>query len=291
MTGDGELVLGNYVVCVIDLLGQKGTLAGWSKLPVDGKLTDQCLQSIKQSLGTVEWFRNAFKNFFESFQPHSSEELAKAGADPQFAARLDSLSAAKVSVQQFSDTFVFYSPLRNDHGDFITGSIYKMFHACCMANLLSLAGRVPFRGGIAVGAGCEIEKGNFYGPALAIAHQLENEVASYPRIIVDKQLMDFLRNHRAFSKDPHLSAVGEERAQQALRMTCLDDDGRSMIDFAGPLFVQTYEEVAEGMREALKRALAFVQSEQAVFKEAGNRKLEERYQRLLNYFARCGHLS
>lgn len=177
-----------YVMCLIDILGQKKHLQRWAMLPSDGKPSDEFVEALKRTVGTVLSFREMFEGFFSRF-----------GRPPQQAAMLDRLPLTQqeqfmriresrpLPTQQFSDTFVFYAPLTNSHGDVSGATFFQMLTAAASAVLYGLATKAPIRGAITVGAGMEISAGNFYGPALAEAHSLESEVAEYPRVVLSEE--------------------------------------------------------------------------------------------------------
>lgn len=55
-----------------------------------------------------------------------------------------------------------------------------------------MASKKAFRAGVEVGLGTELDNGEIYGPVLYKAYELESKVAEYPRIVVGKELINYL---------------------------------------------------------------------------------------------------
>jgi hypothetical protein len=276
-----QVAIEHHVVCIIDVLGQKEALQEWSALPKQGE-SPKFVQALKRSIGTVMAFRRAFADFFAQFEvshiPPST--LSQLPADAQQIFRRNSECVLKW--QQFSDTFVFYAPLRNASGDVSPTALYRMLSACAMAMLFSLAGKVAIRGGICVGLGMELTAGSFYGPALAVAHHLESEIAQSPRIVVSQEIVEFTRLKTGFSQEPKLDQVMTAIANTCGELIALDEDGRAIIDFLGYHIRDLAGEGAQVWAQ-IPALREFVDQEVARFRAQDNPKLLLRYTRLQKY--------
>ena len=278
-----DLDIRYHVVCLIDILGQKQRFAGWSDIPDDFRPTPPFALALQQTVGAVLGFRDMFNDLFETFdkQRISDENLEQLDVE-QRQAYERYRDCSRLKTQQFSDTFVFYSPLTNSSGDLTVTPLYRIFGACCISMLSSLIAKLPLRGAVAIGTGTELEDGNFYGPALAKAHSLESEVAAYPRIIVSKEAVSFMRHVQAHRGEYLLDAMAE-MAKVCESVVCMDTDNVPIVDFIG----RAYQEIEGGEHRetirAIETAYAFVMSERKRFDREGNDKLEERYQRLQKY--------
>ena len=140
-----------------------------------------------------------------------------------------------------------------------------------------------FRGAISVGAGVEIEPGNFYGPALATAHALESEIAGYPRVVLSQETVDLVFRDSGFSLDPEIEFVSSAYQVQHIRpLVHKDMDDQMIVDFMG-------EELYSGVStepdviSAVGKAYHFAYSELSRYKAESNEKLAERYSRLVQY--------
>jgi hypothetical protein len=282
---ESEVLVGFHVVCLIDLLAQKERLKAWAA-PISAPLSPEITIALKKTVGTVEWFRQAFSEFFAA--------SAKSALPPTL---IDTLPADKrdlfvrcgqsaLEIQQFSDTFVFHSPLQNAHRDCTMMPFYQMLVACCWAVPLSLAGGVPLRGSICLGNGLKLRAGDFYGPALAEAHELESKHVGCPRVILSDEATKMLRGGAGFSDEPLIEAVMQTMRARCLRMVCEDTDGRVIVDYLGEEAHGLANKSSESMSlhlQAVEKAYRFVTSEQARFLCANNEILHKRYSLVRQY--------
>jgi hypothetical protein len=271
-----------YCACVIDVLGQKRLLANWSNLPDNGVLTQEYLQAIKKTVGTVLGFKDHFLSFLDQFDRGPRPQRFAALPKDKIAL-YDRAKSCIVHVQRLSDTFVFSSPIQNDHGDISVFPVYRILAACIMAMRVSLAAKVPLRGAISIGTGVELEDGGFYGPALAEADSIERRVASYPRIVVAESVCKFLQSGRAYSPHPLIAQIMEQMSALCRDMICRDDDQEWIVDFLGARAREVLGS-DEGFPPTVKPGYEFVKSEAERFRMAGDAKLAERYNCLLKYF-------
>jgi hypothetical protein len=103
-------------------------------------------------------------------------------------------------VSQFSDSIILSRP----SSDFLALFIVDV----CLFQIYAIYHGFLVRGGIAVG---ELHHGDHavFGPALVSAYRLESEIALYPRIVLDEQMLPFfeLSHNPGLSdfiiKDPH----------------------------------------------------------------------------------------
>jgi hypothetical protein len=227
--------LGYYVVCVIDLLGQKDKLKGWVTLPTDGQMTPSFQKALKDTIGGVLRFNESFNNFFEaSKQPTHYSAFINANMNGKDRDLYHRLKDDKLGMFQFSDTYVFYAPLATSNGELSVLPVYSILTACCMAMLLSLAAKIPLRGGIHIGTGIKIPELSFYGPALAKAHELESKEAQYPRVVVSDEVFKFVQH----TPLPTGSSVNDRWIIKILNhcqeMLAIDGyDGKPFVDWLG----------------------------------------------------------
>jgi hypothetical protein len=274
-----DLMVRYYVVCIIDLLGQRQKLAGWSQLPVDGKPTPDFMRAMKDSVGTVLWFREKFTEFFNEFEKTQLDTQRLNSLSPQQRKLFDRFRHSNLQIQQFADTFVFFAPIGNEHGDRTVEPVFRIVSACCMAMLVSLAAKLPLRGAISIGSGAQLQPGSLYGPALVTAHHLESEIAESPRVVVDNELLRYLKG-TGYSDEPMIEALSLKLAETCRSFLCTDSDNRLIVDFLG--------EAAKGISEGpiidmVKPLYDFVCSEHNKYSELGNQKLVDRYAALRNY--------
>lgn len=278
---EGHIFFAYHVVCLVDVLGQKDKLAQWATLPDDGQVTQEFIQALRQTVGTVLAFRDQFVDLFNRFdQCTMPNKLTVLSVEQQ--QQYHRFKTGDVKVQRFSDTFLFSSQIPNTYGDVSIMPIYRVVTACGTAMLTSLATKTPVRGAICIGAGAELEDKSFYGPALAEAYRLESDVADYPRVVVSPAVCQFLVEGQTYSLDRDINQIMRQMANTCRSLLHRDEDGHWTVDFLG-----------KGMRkligpnprfvEAVERAADFVRSEATRFREVGNKKLAIRYELLWRY--------
>ncbi|MFO8013099.1 MAG: hypothetical protein R6X20_07320 [Phycisphaerae bacterium] len=280
---DDEVWVGYYVVCLVDLLGQKAGLDKWAQLPPDLQPTPALINALKETAGSVQAFRQMFESYFQEWeQPHFSQ--AWIDSLPQDKKDLYWRSKdCRLSTQQFGDTFVFFSPTSNSSGDVSMDGMLRILVACCWAMTFSLAGRVPLRGAICVGTGMELDEHNFYGPALAKAHFLESKVAGHPRVVLSREAVRFVQGNAGFSEAPTIEALMKQVAATCRTLLCEDEDGQVIVDFLGKGCLGVQGEVDSEMVSAVEKAYRFVCSEALRFGQEGDTKHAERYTLLRRY--------
>lgn len=302
-----HITVGVYAVCLIDILDQKRKLASINDIPLEA--STQFIAALKDTVGVVESFRDLFQRCFleytSSCSPEDSYERYSQPLPQSHTHTLPPLNEAKkaayrrimespLNIQQFSDTFVFYSPLATLHGDISPNPLYLMILASASAMMISLAAGHPIRGAIHIGRGVELAENNFYGPALAEAYHIENHVAQYPRIVVSKNVLGFFQKG-VFSKDAAINQFMKMCATKCQQFLSQDSDGEYIVDFMGRAMRSIPESSHPDTLDAMQKAYSYVSKERTHFQSQNNdhkkvsRKkssLAERYDALYQYMTR-----
>ena len=287
-----EYVVQSYVVCIVDLLNQSERLQKWPALPRDGRSTPELVEAVDETADTVRDFRELFEGFFEGYgkRKMTDEELGQLAPEKrrEFLRIRERIREADLKTRQFSDTFVFYAPDVNSHGDQTGDVLDRMVGAAAFGLLTGLAEGNPSRGAITVDDGTEIEgtenePSNFYGPAMARAHEMESKIAEYPRVVLTREAVEFANRKGGFSGDTEVERllVAVHRSQSSL--LCTDADGMTIVDFMGEIFQSIVSTMAPEYAGLGSRAYDFARSEAARFEQEGNVKLSGRYHQLLHY--------
>ncbi len=277
-----EYVIQSYIVCIMDLLGQSQRLKGLETLPRDGRPTPQMIEAFRETVGVVRNFREMFEGFFEQFSKIKVTEQELGRLAPEQREQFLRIREAVRTTQQFSDTFVFYAPVNNSFGDPTGAALHSVLGAAALALLVGLAGGVPSRGAITVGTGTEIDRGNFYGPALVMAYEMESQIAEYPRVVLTHEAVEFAHRRSGFSRDAEIERLLVHYHQSPPGLLCTDSDGMTIVDFMGEEFQSILSDMPEFAGMA-SQAYRFARSEAARFESEGNAKLARRYNQLLHY--------
>lgn len=129
---------------------------------------------------------------------------------------------------QFSDSVVKWTPLDSPANraapcGLVFDELLGLGHA---QGELANAG-IWVRGGVALG-GMAYETEHVFGPGLVRAHILESQVAVYPRIVIDPELLAQVRSRAEFRKDTHDAAKELGTLRAMLRR---DTDGLWWVDY------------------------------------------------------------
>ena len=142
---------------------------------------------------------------------------------------------------------------------------------------------MPIRGAIDVGLGIECWGNEIYGPVLVQVHDLEQNVAQLPRIVVGDGLVQYMRYAGAQWQGSDIADRFRCKTVKLCReMVSNDRDGVNFVDFLGKTARMIYAADAHFPDDA-KKALEFVAREHERFVQACDQKLAERYGRLRCY--------
>ncbi len=279
---DHEDVIQSYVVCIMDLLGQSERLQDWATLPGDGRPSPELIKAFDETVGNVRGFRVMFEEFFDQFREIklTHEELGR--LTPEQREQFSRMRESVRTTQQFSDTFVFYAPVVNSFGDPTGAALYSVLGAAALALLAGLAQEVPSRGAITLGTGTEIDLGNFYGPALVMAYEMESQIAEYPRVVLSQEAVEFAHRRSGFSRDAEIERLLVQHHESPPALLCTDSDGLTIVDFMGKEIQSIVSAIPE-IAGIGSQAYRFARSEAARFESEGNTKLARRYNQLLHY--------
>ncbi len=230
---DVQVYVGSFVAGFFDLLGQQDRLR---EIHLDlceesEEQLQRLRESIKNSYGVVVGFRNVFQLFFDGFS-ESDGDLTPLTEEQR--AEYRAYTAHEIQMQPMSDSVLVYTPACGPGGKVSLKGIFGLLAAAAGSMLTCLAAGHPLRGGIDLGTSMIVDNKEFYGPALARAYALESKIAQYPRIVVGKELIEFLE---VFARSGSLE-IEHQMAKQvatACLELCADDvDGEVFIDFLGP---------------------------------------------------------
>ena len=184
-----ELQYSLYLVAYIDVLGQRSRIR---ELPFPDAQTDKSkiTEKLKGTAGVVLGLRNTFKDLFEivaSPGPLISSLPKDQKKNAQRFTKCD------IRFHGFSDSIAISVPLinQNENCEEMNG-IHACLFSLCSVLLMSLAVGHPIRGGVDIGPCLSLSSTEVYGAALEKAYYLEANVADYPRIVVGRDLFNYI---------------------------------------------------------------------------------------------------
>lgn len=272
-----------YMVLMLDLLGQGQRLRQLTGIPQTEQEKMEFVSVVRETFGYVETLRDCFKTYFEG----CSQESDFAKSLPEDArAKIRSLAESRVLVHAFSDSLIVSVPLKSiDENSTPTNSVRAAMVAAAGISLFHLSVGRPLRGGLDVGVGTQMQSGEVYGAGLERAHHLESKLAEYPRILVGRTLIDYLRWIESLDVKTNFGRNAKANADLCRRMLLVDpSDGRVMLDFLGDSFREAVDGRVE--RKVLDDAYTFVRDQQLTCARNGNDLMAARYFRLRSYFER-----
>lgn len=272
--------IGYYIVGFLDLLGQQDRMRSLSGLPdkSDDAQMEKFREALKGTYGVVTGMRGMFEGYFKSF---SNTKTNLGMLTPEQRKTYKSLNNNPIQIKPFSDSIVIFSPLRTDIAKCPTRGIWGILTAAASTVLFSLAQGHPIRGGIDIGLGMEIKKGEIYGPSLSRAYTLESKIAGYPRIVVGKELITYLQTTASQTQGDICSQVNAITASECLKILTEDDDGCAIVDFLGEYYFKTLDIAKE--RDIIDKAFQNVIKFSEKYKKEKNTKLAFRYTILRSY--------
>jgi hypothetical protein len=270
----------NWIVGMLDILGQQKVMEDLDF--VNSQMSQPDVEKFNKGVAAVYHATQLLHESVNAWIDMSIKaSISAAGAAASSLTAPDITPSHKLKWQRFSDGVVVYTSLADCpvHDPF--RSLYFLIGGCAYAMLSMLANGTPIRGGIALGAGCEFQDSELYGPVLARAHYLESEIAGYPRIVVEQRV------HRFLLAGIHDSDGGKRtEADRTLPRLCLemlhpDVDGNMIVDFLSPVIFKQLGIPCD--RNMIGGAMAFANSQYDEHRKNRCSKLAFRYANLLTY--------
>jgi hypothetical protein len=277
------------MVAFLDILGQKEAFEGVNGIPETDEQKEQLTNALKHTVGFVEHFRSWFNIFFDQVsQPINFQDIVPA----EWLEHASQMSSSKIITKHFSDSLVVFIPLQTDtHHCSNVNSIYAALSACGAMFLLALFCKHAVRGGIEIGAGCTLESGEIYGPALNMAYHLESSVAQHPRIVVGGKLINYLLQRVNEKISNEFSEYCRSRARMCHSMIMEGHDGFPELNYLGDEFHELFAVLKKPIggkephvKEIITGAAEFIRFEKQRHIMRGDHKLAGRYSLLERYF-------
>ena len=301
-----------YAACLVDLLGQQEELSGWSLEDKQGTFRDlskdDMLAPIKNTIGSVMRVKEYFLASITGFYSQSQTDASYKGIPEEMLRDYRQVKKFEfenqISIQQFSDTLVFYAPVSFPDLQHVSLLHFvAQIQACAIAMFQFWQEKKYFRGGITVDYGTYHDQCGFYGPVLAHAHYLEAKIAQYPRVVVSKRcfaLMNAVINSEGNStKKSYYETIRRVFIED---FTYQDDDGFVCVDYLGehmPSYLSTIGETEQTAKvhqifaNACDREEEYREKEEASQskeQKEENGKIHQRYKRMRKYIERRLHI-
>lgn len=278
---------GYFIVGLVDILGQGKRLLSYDDPPPTGLQDREKLEKLRsETLSRIRQFRRDFHDQFLGYEKTIARSPLNCIGGP-VGAFLDSLGSEPIGVHPFSDLIALSLPLRSSRKTVSMEGVFLMIATFGMAGLFALYRGQPVRGGIELDVAWPISHEGapkeIYGPALAKAYYLESRVAEYPRIVVGRNLYDFISLNAKLkdSNDPNRTYANLTHS-----LLVMDDDKRIVINPYSDWYRNG--KLRARHRQVTQRCFAFTSGELEKFKSSGDEKLTARYSRLKSFIEKYG---
>lgn len=284
MSQGQKVELCHWVVAFVDLLGQSDKMREVSRL-IDSGEEDKAVEGMKQIYFDHKGFNEAFHGSLISNQDNAINPTIP--LPPNIAEEEhQAVFSRNLKMQVFSDAAMFYLPLVEDGNNQPIFGINTLLSVLGIQMLSFLAQGRPFRCGIEVGFGMEMEEGKLIGPPILHAYELENKRAQYPRIVVGDGLVEYLKNIEQVGLQ-NATDVQNKASKSLARISNswlgIDIDGETILNYLSADFLKKLPK--EKTNEIVSLAYKFADKEQARHRDQKNSKLAIRYACLETYLA------
>lgn len=279
---DKTLTAGYYVVGFFDILGQKDALRTLSGLPnsSDAEDINNFHRVLKSTYGAVAGFRKMFSAFFDGYNKSRPPPFELTNEQH---ALLKGMVGNSIKSHTFSDFITVYCALKKDEDTLLPiKSVYGVLRSAAATSLSSLAMKHPVRGALDIGVGIEIDSNEVYGAPLARAYELESTIASYPRIVIGKELLEYIAISQMLEGTDIISVATREIAEACAKLLVEDSDGVVFVDFMGKEILDSLVDPSQ-MRAVVLKSYDFVVGEYEKFTKNNSIKIANKYSLLKEY--------
>lgn len=296
MTGNDECgIPQNYIVAMIDILGQKEKLKEHQFLTEteEGQALLRTPEgrrrfevASQETYGRVLDLQENFKKQQEIYYRSISENKGIQCLSKEDRLAVEDI-VTSVSFKFFSDTIVIYAPLTSENELKTRFNIASILNACAQLMYYNFAQGIFFRGGIDIGIGIEFPNNNgVYGLVLNKAYNLESNIAQYPRLVVGGQLRKLIRSKERKTKYSEFCEGLNNRLDGfSNSIIAKDKDGEYIIDFLGKGLadIALNFDVPRSQKYVMDAVLE-IAKQYNMFLNQGNTKLCGRYTLLKEYY-------
>jgi hypothetical protein len=277
--------LSYYFVAFIDVLGQSNKLLNLARLSITQDERDKVAVILRDTAYNILSLRNGFRQFFK--ERNKSTGILDS-LPPDKRAIAEKLRRAEAIITSLSDTIIIAIPLSNEDEHCLSiSSIYSALYGICGMFLVALAEQKPIRCGIDVGLGVQLSKREVYGSSLVKAYNLENRIASYPRIVVGESLFEYLNFVQSLSSESIYAKFAKKTAGNCKELLTYDYDKIRIVDVMG----KGVQSITGGIDKPLvEKAYKFVVESHDKYTKIGDAKIRARYGSLRSYFESKIHL-
>ncbi len=270
--------VGYYFMAFIDIVGQRDKLKGWTSLPKNEAQRKQLAADLTETSEYVKELRQQFDEMY-AVAHEPTGLLDHLDADKR--AWVEQRKKTFVWRRGFSDSYIMTVPCWKESAPGVhAGGIFEAMFGICGIFNWALARQKPFRGGIDIGLGTEIDEEEVYGPVAVQAYELESRKAKWPRVLVGEGLSKHLDDLEQRCGNDLAGIHTKINIANCRRLITNYRGGKCMLDVMGEA---AHSVLPQDFTQAVQGGYQFVVSEERRFQKSGPKKLHRRYSQLQKY--------
>lgn len=245
-----EILTSNYVVAYIDLLGQSKKLDEYRLVPI---IRDERFKNWqKETYGTVMGLRQIISNMISTYNSDKliSKQLFKTNG---------------IQIKPFSDSIIVYTSLYEENNSYLPIiDVCSIIFSIGATLLTALSNGINFRAGIDIGICSDDKADGIYGSAISNAYNLESKIANFQRIIIGKELAEYITENANYSDHSYKTIANSNglfrntEAKDILKILLPISNGNFMVNILSDEYKQIFYKIGE--RKIAENALKIINS-------------------------------
>jgi len=231
--GEGSHVsIKYYAAMLVDILGQRQGLAGWSRIPESNQLQNEAfMNALRDSVGVRREIEKQVRKTFDGFRRDFT--FPRLQADPRYSVIADSMNNEPIHTQAFGDTIIAFVALMTAQGFHNARGLLALLAASMATLIHSILIKSPTRIVLDIGAATDAFPGELYGQLLVDLDRAEKKVVDWMRILVGPSLKRLLESPSSPRHDhPPYFVVALGQFGESVVADPVDQ--KPIIDYLGP---------------------------------------------------------
>jgi len=279
----------DYIVAYFDVLGQKKKLNQLRKTPTNEQEEKEFVNVANQTYAVVRNIREKLKMGLELYRRVSCSYIDNTleATKPQ-ETQLRNLAESNYQFNFLSDCFAVTSRYFNDDNQPLIQHVFGLLWSLSAMMITTLGDiHAPVRGTIEIGKAFEWPEGDdvgVYGPIMLDVHELESQIAWYPRIVIGNKLNNSINDWSEKVKEGNSYYCSYKPIIKLCKDTIwTDKDGIPTLDYLGHEFFRLVKPIPQ-MRENVKLGWEFVSCEYERCKDDKDSQMALKYSLLKEYY-------
>jgi len=278
----------DYIVAYFDVMGQKKKLNQLRKTPTNEQEEKEFIDTANQTYTVVKNIRERLKMSLELYREVSCAHIdATFGSEESQKTQLRNLVESNYQFNFLSDCFAVTSRYRNDENEPLIQHVFGLLWSLSAMMITTLGNHAPIRGAIEIGKAFVWPEGDdvgVYGPIMLDVHELESQIAWYPRIVIGDKLIN---NINGWGKNVENRNCYYGHYKPIIKlckdMIWTDKDGIPTLDYLSQEFFRLVKPIPQ-MRMNVKSGWEFISHEYEICKDNKDSQIALKYSLLKDYY-------